>query len=480
MLATWIEAASATHPAAPALIAGGRTVGYADLAAEIERDARGLLAQGFAPGATLAALSLSSLQLARLAWSVSRLGGTLLPLNPAWPSSRANSLLDLAEADGVVVDQDAEAPSSLRRFRLSGPVGESSPLPRLQPAGRKIAVVIATSGSSGEPKGVMLSNANLEAAVLAARGRIPLAPGDVWLDCLPLYHIGGLSILYRCAQAGAAVLLEEGFDLGRVSEAMARHGVTHVSLVPAMLARLLDLGPPPRSLKYALIGGGPLSAALARRAIEAGWPLRPSYGMSEAASQVATLGVPLDQWREGMAGPPLHGLEVQIVDENGGPCSGTGRIRLRGPMVMAGYARPGREPGLGLQDGWFLSADLGCLDHAGNLVIQGRADDMLVSGGLNVHPAEAEALLLACPGVRDAALTALPDEVWGDRLAALVAGDAEEGAVFEWCRAALPAYLRPRLVVMVPELPRGALGKLERWRLPALVRASIPISPTGS
>lgn len=473
MLATWIDAVAAERPDATALIAGGKEVRYSELAAGIGTNAGCLLGQGLVAGATLAVLSRSSLRLAWLAWSVSRLGGTLLPLGPAWPATRINTLLEQAEADGIVLDDVIAPASSLRRFALADAAGGWIAPPTCTTERGNIALVIATSGSSGEPKGVMLSNGNLEAAVLAARSRIPLAVGDVWLDCLPLYHIGGLSILYRCAQAGAAVLLEEGFDPGPVREAMLRHAVTHISLVPAMLARLLELGPPPVTLRYALIGGGPLSATLARRASAAGWPLCPTYGMSEAASQVATLGALPDQWSEGMAGPPLPGLEVAIMDEGGRRCAGPGRICLRGPMVMAGYARPGREPGLGLVDGWFASGDLGRLDGAGNLVVQGRADDVLVSGGINVHPAEAEALLLACPGVRDAAVTGLPDEIWGDRLAALVVGEVSAEAVSDWCRTAMPAALRPRLVATAAQLPRNTLGKLERWRLPALIRARI-------
>lgn len=330
-------------------------------------------------------------------------------------------------------------------------------------------LLVVTSGSTGEPKQVMLGEASLEAAVWASRGRIPLAPGDLWLACLPLRHIGGIIVFYRCAEAGAAVLWHPGFDAARVLSDMARHGVTHVSLVPAMLARLLEAGPPPACLKYALVGGGPLSENLARRAHQAGWPLCPSYGMSEAASQVATL-VPLSRdWREGMVGPPLPGITVAIVDERNRPVAGEGRIRIRGPMVMTGYANPAGEAGHGLDDGWFSSGDLGYLDDAGNLVVVGRCDDMLVSGGVNIHPAEVEKLLLTCPGVDDAAVTALADDIWGDRLVALLVGEAGAGAVQDWCRAHLASHLRPRQFVPVDQLPRNALGKLERNRLPALL-----------
>ncbi|MDP2786345.1 MAG: fatty acid--CoA ligase family protein [Sulfurimicrobium sp.] len=330
-------------------------------------------------------------------------------------------------------------------------------------------LLIATSGSTGEPKNVMLSEANLEAAVRASRSRIPLGPGDVWLGCLPLHHIGGIAIFYRCAEAGAAVLLHRGFDAMRVREDMERHGVTHISLVPAMLARLLEAGPPPARLKYALVGGGPLSASLAQRAHASGWPICPTYGMSEAASQVATLASFPSDWCEGMVGKPLPGISVEIVDENGQPAKGKGRIRVRGPSVMAGYANAARETGHGLLDGWFISGDRGYFDERGNLVVLGRHDDMLVSGGVNVHPAEVEDLLLACPGVTDVAVTGVSDAVWGERIAALVVGEDMQ-AVEGWCREHLPSALRPRLFVAVAALPRNAMGKLQRQHLPGLAR----------
>lgn len=329
-------------------------------------------------------------------------------------------------------------------------------------------LLIATSGSTGEPKQVMLSEANLEAAVRASRSRIPLGPGDIWLNCLPLQHIGGVAIFYRCAEAGAAALLHRGFEAVQVRKDMERHGVTHISLVPAMLARLLETGPPPAPLKYALIGGGPLSANLAQQAHRAGWPICPSYGMSEAASQIATLATFPPDWREGMVGTPLPGISVEILDESGQPAKGEGRIRVRGPSVMMGYANPAHEAGHGLQNGWFLSGDRGYFDDRGNLVVLGRHDDMLVSGGVNIHPAEVEGLLLTCPGVSDVAVTAVSDEVWGDRMTALLVGDANCSAVQDWCRKHLPSHLRPRRFFAVTALPRNAMGKLERQHLPAL------------
>lgn len=331
-------------------------------------------------------------------------------------------------------------------------------------------LLITTSGSTGNPKSVMLSDANLEAAVLASRSRIPLGPDDIWLACLPLQNIGGIAIFYRCAEAGAAVLLHREFDAARVLEEMGRHGVTHISLVPAMLARLLETGPPPAQLNYALVGGGPLSANLARQAQQAGWPICPTYGMSETTSQVATLASLPPDWCEGMVGPPLPGITVEIVDEHGLPVKGEGHIRMRGPCVMLGYANLTREAGHGLLHGWFVSGDRGYFDEQGNLVVLGRHDDMLVSGGINVHPAEVERLLLACPGVIDVAVTALNDEVWGNLITALVVGEDMQ-AIEDWSRAHLPSALRPRRFFSVDALPRNIMGKLDRKHLPALAFA---------
>jgi O-succinylbenzoic acid--CoA ligase len=329
------------------------------------------------------------------------------------------------------------------------------------PAG--IALVISTSGSEGEPRGVMLADAALDAAAAAANRRLPLRAGDLWLACLPLFHIGGQAILWRCARAGAAVLLHEGFVAAAVGADLGRHPVTHLSLVPAMLARLLDAGtPPPPTLRHVMVGGAALAPALFERASAAGWPLNPSYGMSESAAQVATW-IPRDgPWRAGLAGRPLQGSEIAVRAD--------GRIRIRSPQLMAGYVGGGGIDG----DGWLTTGDLGEIDAAGRLTVTGRADDMLISGGRNVHPAEVEACLAACPGVRDAAVSALPDPTWGDLIVALVAGDTTEQQVDAWCRDRLSGHALPRRIVIVDALPRGKGGKLQRAALRKLAREALP------
>jgi O-succinylbenzoic acid--CoA ligase len=264
--------------------------------------------------------------------------------------------------------------------------------------------------------------------------------------------------LFRCLEAGATMLLHRRFDPLAVAADMADGKATHVSLVPAMLGQLLDLGcrPSPR-LRHVLVGGAGLPLAMADQALAAGWPIHPSYGMSEAASQVATCGSAIG-WRPGLAGEPLAGIEIATSPD--------GRIRVRGPSVMAGYVNAGLNPGDGLDaDGWFETGDLGGLDVSGCLHVLGRADDVLVSGGEKLHPTEVEGLAGRCPGVHAIGVTGKTDANWGDLVVAVVVGEVTEPAFLDWCRTHLPSHLRPRRMLSVGALPLTAGGKIDRQAL---------------
>ena len=343
------------------------------------------------------------------------------------------------------------------------PVDRDRPPPPLAALPPAVALVIMTSGSEGEPRAVMLSDAALDAAAAASNRRLPLGGGDLWLDCLPLQHIGGLSILWRCTRAGAGILLHEGFAAPAVAGALDSHPVTHLSLVPAMLARLLDAGArPSATLRHVLIGGAGLAQGLYERAAGAGWPLNPSYGMSETAAQVATWTPADGPWQSGLVGRPLGASEIALAAD--------GRIRISGPQVMTGYG-----DGSGIDaDGWLTTGDLGKIDADGRLTVSGRADDMLISGGHKVHPQAVESCLATCPGIRDVAVTGLPDPAWGDLVVALVVGEATSQGIAEWCRDRLPGAAQPRRIIRLASLPRSAAGKLERAVLRRLAREARP------
>ena len=464
-LATWLKTTAQQTPETVALLSSTGRWTYNELAEQARKGGAFLHKNGFCPdedsggsGAhKIAVIAGTAGDLALAAVACSAAGVALLPLDPLTIQARWPSLRALAD----------------NRLRLISPLPLA--LPKTVSDWRKdseagtIALVITTSGSQGTPKIVLLTQANLDCAAAASNERLLLMPGDMWLGCLPLHHIGGISTLYRCIRAGATLLLHDGFDAARVWHDLQAYPVTHISLVPVMLARLLDRAEgaaPPATLRHALIGGAALSRSLFERAQACGWPINLTWGMSECAAQVATLLNPDESWQEGEVGTLLPGFEARIDAE--------GRICLRGPQVMAGYLNseypPGAELGSGLNDGWFITSDLGRIDSAGQLTILGRADEVFNSGGVKVHPLEIETCLATCPGVSDVAVTALPDPVWGDVLVALLVGTANTAFVEHWSRQHLASAQRPRHLLKLECLPRNAMGKIERSALLSLAR----------
>jgi O-succinylbenzoic acid--CoA ligase len=327
-----------------------------------------------------------------------------------------------------------------------------------------LALVVQTSGTSGGCKAAMITANALTASCQGVNARLELQSGDLWLCCLPRTHIGGLVISYRCALAGAELLLHQGFDVQRVVRDLEQHPVTHLSLVPPMLARLLDQGaPPPAHLRVVLMGGQALDAGLARRALDQGWPLHLGYGMTETCSFIAS-----HRLEEGndVGLLPLPGVQLDSLDCTSAPPR---PLSLYGPMLMAGYANPQRRPGLGLDArGWLPTQDLACRQPDGRLRILGRADDRLVIAGVNVLPARVEQQFSACAGLAELAVVGVPDPVWGQTLALCYRGTATPETLADWSRQHLSSPERPRLFLPLCDWPLRPSGKLDRERLRAL------------
>lgn len=466
----WLVAATEQRSDVPALD-GPLSISYGQLSVGTARLAGKLAASGVRRGQVVAVQLPLAQQVAAMLYSALYLGLTLLPLDPGLDRAQCERFLSAIDCDCLVGPQSSEVAGVawIPAETLFTPVpgDEALPLAVARPLkGREIQLIIATSGTSGEPKGVMLSADNLVASVSASRQRLGLSADDCWLACLPLFHIGGLSILLRTLEAGARVRLLEKFVPEAVWKALEAGGVSHLSLVPPMLQRLLEHAAdrrPPSTLRVVLVGGGPLAPELAQRARQQGWPLCVSYGMSETASQFATDCSAAAGSEPGQVGQPLPGYQVQV--------SGSGRIRVRGPAVMCGYANVRGEIGVGLDQGWFETGDLGQIDASGRLKVIGRADDLLVSGGKNIHPAEVEERLLNCPGVTGVGVIGREDPVWGVVLVALFTGTLTAEALEQWCCEHLPGTLRPRQFLQVKQLPQNALGKLYRPGLRRLLAA---------
>jgi O-succinylbenzoic acid--CoA ligase len=323
------------------------------------------------------------------------------------------------------------------------PLGKATGTMPMAFVGDTPVAVMHTSGTTAAPKPVVLSYSNFVASAQGSAVALGLDPAERWLCPMPLTHVGGLSIPIRSAIYATTAVLHGRFETDPLlTELMdPGHRITLVSLVPTMLARLLDAGlARPPTLRWALLGGGPIAQALLERAADAGVPVAPTYGMTEACSQIATFG-----W-------PLPGVEVVI--------GGDSEVTVRGPIVAAEAVA---------EDGWLHTGDLGRFDERGRLQIIGRKAETIVTGGENVAPAEVEATLLEHPAVADAAVHPRADPEWGEAVVATVvlrngatAGPEELRA---HCAARLAAFKVPKMVQFADRLPRTASGKLLRREL---------------
>lgn len=327
-------------------------------------------------------------------------GDAVLPLDPRLPRPARERVLVAARADEPVGDGDA--------------------------------LVVATSGTTGEPKAVVLTHDAVTASARATTARLAVDPtADRWLACLPLAHVGGLSVVTRALVTGTPVTLHDGFDPAAV-EAASRAGCTLVSLVATALRRVDASG-----FRTVVLGGSAMPDDLPPNAVT-------TYGMTETGS-----GVVYD-------GRPLDGVEVRIVD---------GEVQLRCPMVLRCY-RDGRDPKT--PDGWYPTGDAGTWDaEAGRLRVFGRRGDLIITGGENVWPAAVERVLGAVDSVREVAVVGRPDAEWGHRVVALVvptdpAAPPTLDALRDAVRRELPAYAAPRELRLVGALPRTGSGKVSR------------------
>ncbi|MCU0971028.1 MAG: acyl--CoA ligase [Gammaproteobacteria bacterium] len=453
----WLAETASRVPDAPALISpSGEVLDYRSFAGAVHGLAAELLRSGTDPGHALGAHALRPVEAAMLSQAAARLGCPIVPGDPLRPDHWRVALWLAAGVDraiGADADLFAAADSTA-----------AGALPEDRTEAESVLLIVGTSGSGGEPKGAMLTARNIAAAVQASRARLGLHAGDRWLICLPPHQVGALAVIYRCVESGATAVLRDGFDPERTWWDIVRLGITHVSLLPGMLAELLDAArdaPPPPALQRVVVGGVAIPAALAERTLCAGWPVCPSYGVTEAMAQIATA-LPEERAPAGCVGRPLAGFEVQVVDGHGRPTWGVGRIRVKGPAVMAGYADPERRGGYGLDEGWLMTGDLGRLDGGGRLWVERRADDVLVTGGENVHPRQVEEMLRGCPAIGEVAVAGRPDPARGAALVAVYTGDAPADAVEAWGRRHLPEALRPNAYHHVGSLPFARSGLIDR------------------
>lgn len=439
LLDNWLAQRALTSPDRTALVADAGRLTYLELERTATAAARRLAGLGVRRGSAVALSLPAGVEYVVHLHALMKLGAVAVPLDPRLSDrERTGALagqqpaLEIREA-GAGGGHEADLP-------LLGEIDLSAEFSR-----------IMTSGTSGDPQAISLTYGNHLWNAVGSAFNLGVDPGDRWLCCLPLFHVSGLSIVLRSVIYGTAVVVHDGFEADRVAESLQRDRITVVSLVATALARLLQTGAEVAIPRAILVGGGPVPAEVLEEAVGRGATVVQTYGLTEAASQVATL-APEDAVRKlGSAGRPLLTTHLRIED---------GEILVQGPTVA---------PGCGDEDGWLHTGDLGRIDEEGFLWVEGRGDELIVTGGENVSPAEVEDVLLQHPSVADAAVVGRDDSEWQQAVTAVLvlAEDAqlEEAKLREHCAAELAAHKVPRRFEVAEELPRTAAGKLLRGRL---------------
>ncbi len=541
---TWLAAQSVARPDGIALIADGEVIAYRELYARVVALADQLAGWGVERGMQLALLLPNSLTAAIAIHAGIQAGVTLVLLNTRLTTHELEAQLAQTACVHLIYSQETAAVaealasrskdketrrqgdkaveySTLRMVRLAASVYGRTNIQTATSLQRSNAptldlnapfAIIFTSGTSGTPKGAVLSYGAIFASAMASAYRIGTLPDDRWLCVLPLFHVGGVSILLRACLYGIAVDLWRQFDATKIAQHLLEQPITLISLVPTMLQRLLDVPGVhvPRTLRLVLLGGAAATAELMTRALDLGWPISTTYGLTEAASQVATALPDAVRLKPLSVGKPLIFTTIRIVDEFGDdqPPGVYGEILISGPTVMSEYlgaanrdqeTRLRRElsrtgPGdqetaqnspileapiianSDQQSATFATGDIGYLDADGDLFVVQRRSDLIISGGENIYPAEVESVLRGHPAILDVAVIGVDSPEWGQRVAAVIVVRAPAPSTTEieaYCRERLAGYKVPRVVVFVAELPRTAAGKIQRPALLAMIAASV-------
>lgn len=496
---SWPHRRARINPTAPALRQGERTLTYAQLAERVDGLARGLAARGVGAGDRVAYLAQNDIAGFELFFAAGRLGAIFVPLNTRLAAPEIAFLLsDCAPVVFVHGPEHSELASS-----VDGPVratvGAAGPggLEALVEAGRDRpvvaprgvgldvgldddAVILYTSGTTGRPKGAVLSHGNLTFNAMNQLAHADILSSDTALCIAPLFHASGLGqVSLPTLFKGGCVVVLPRFDAGEVLASIARLRIASFAAVPTMLQMLCDHpsfdGTDLSSLRYVIYGGSMVAERVAVAWQDRGVSILQGYGMTEASPGVS-LAIPDGaRQRPVSIGLPHFFADVTLDPLPGaGSGPGSGELLVRGPNVFRGYWNRPADTEKALDDGWFRSGDVVRIDDDGWAYVVDRIKDMIISGGENIYPTEVENCVTALPGIVACALVGVPDERWGEVGAAFVVtsdpGAWTEATLREALRGRLAAFKIPQYVHFVDDLPRTATGKVRKQDL----RATLP------
>jgi acyl-CoA synthetase (AMP-forming)/AMP-acid ligase II len=496
-LADYLDKGASLGPSAPCLTMGGVSLSYASVQELSWRIARALDRSGVRPGEKVAILSGNDPTAFACVFGVSRAGAVWCPVNPRNAAGENRDLLDLFDCTCLIYQSSFEALVSEIRPDLPGlktvvclddgsfPQWLGDPAPWEVPPVDDVVMVVGTGGTTGRPKGVVLTGHNIDTMTALTLLSYPFEGRPRYLALAPLTHAAGV-LCFPVMTLGGEIVVMPSPDLVEFAGLVGRHRITHAFLPPTLIYLLLDHSAlssmDASSLQCLWYGAAPMSVARLREAIERIGPvLGQLFGQSEAPMMISTL-APADHLlpdgslavaRFASAGKPTPLTQVAIVDGEDRflPPGERGEIVVRGPLVMAGYYKDPAATAAVSRGGWHHTGDIGYLDADHYLYIVDRLKDMIISGGFNVYSAEVEQALMSHPAVRDCAVVGLPHEKWGEQVTAVVqfhpGREVPAAELREFAKGLLGSVKAPKEVLVWADLPRSKVGKVLKGEVKA-------------
>ena len=490
--ALWLSRSALQHPSMSAVACGTCVVAsYAQLAERAARLAGALRRFGLVPGDRVAVVSKNCPDYLALLYGIWHAGCAAVPANAKLHGAELGYILEHSGArvcfasQGIDAEMASHAPASLERLITIGSAEYdalfSADAVDVTPRdGGDLAWLFYTSGTTGRPKGAMLTHRNLAAASQAYATEVdPISPGDAIIHAAPMSHGSGLYIMAHVAKLGVQVVPESGgFEPEEVFDLFGHWPRASMFAAPTMIKRLADCPADchAENIRTLIWGGAPMYVEDALQALDRFGPrLAQIYGQGEAPMTITTLSKreiadrDHPRWRARLAsaGKPYSSVDVMIADAADAPLplGETGEILCRGEVVMAGYWRNDEATAASLRGGWLHTGDVGAIDEEGYLQLKDRSKDLIISGGSNIYPREVEEVLLTHPDVREVSVIGRPDREWGEAVVAYVVGGALPAELDALCLSRIARFKRPKDYVFVDALPKNIYGKILKTEL---------------
>ncbi len=494
-IALWLERAGKADPHRAAI---GRGLGVHQTFAALARRAAALAAAlrgpcALAPGDRVAIVSRNSPQYVETLFGIWWAGLAAVPVNAKLHGAEIGYILEHSGARLCFASEDVEAevaghaPGTLERLVVMGgsayeALFQADPIAPAERQAQDLAWLFYTSGTTGRPKGAMLTHGVLAATTFAYALEVdPIAPGDTLLHAAPMSHGSGLYIMAHVMRRGVNVVPESGgFDPAEIASCFAHWRRMSMFAAPTMVKRLVASGADfdPAAARTIIYGGAPMYVEDARAALDRLGPcLAQIYGQGESPMTITTLPKAEiadrehPRWLErlGSAGRTYACVEVAVVDEEDRalPPGEVGEVVVRGPTVMPGYWNNAEASSATLRGGWLHTGDVGAFDAEGYLTLKDRSKDLIISGGSNIYPREVEEVLLMHPQVREVSVIGRPDPEWGEIVVAYVVGDATRDELDALCLSRIARFKRPKAYVFIDALPKNNYGKVLKTELRA-------------